>query len=123
MVQALQTLVPQAGEDGNDLGGIRMPEVQCAIATYTGWNLRSKAVGAAGYLMGNTGSYLPFDLIKIQQRFPDKASYLSCVESAASSLVERKLLLQRDIPSLIDSASQHWSWRLETRAISSVQTQ
>ena len=98
-----------------------MPEIECAIATYTGWNLRSERVGATTYLLGNTGSYLPFDPSKIRQRFPEQRSYLACVEAAAESLVKRKFLLPRDVRGLMDSATRHWSWRLETSAISSVQ--
>ena len=33
-------LVPQVDADGNELGGIHLPEITVPLATYTGWNLR-----------------------------------------------------------------------------------
>ncbi len=32
-------LVPQVDADGNELAGVKMPEVSVPLATYTGWNL------------------------------------------------------------------------------------
>jgi hypothetical protein len=121
VLRRFQTLVPQADAEGNDLGGIRMPEVACAIAAYTGWNVRSERIGAPGHLLGNTGSYLPFDVAKIQNKFATKAQYLSCVEAAANSLVDRRLLLRQDVAKLMDLASRHWSWRMDTRTTSAIQ--
>ncbi|HYP15480.1 MAG TPA: alpha/beta hydrolase domain-containing protein [Bryobacteraceae bacterium] len=114
-------LVPQADIEGNDLGGIRMPEVACPIAAYTGWNLRGEEIGSPGSLLGNTGSYLPFEVTKIRQRFATERQYLSCVEAASKSLVDRRLLLERDVPKLIDSALRHWSWRMDVRTTSAIQ--
>jgi hypothetical protein len=121
VMRPFRTLVPQADADGNDLGGVRMPEVECAIGAFTGWNLRSESIGAAGTLLGNTGSYLPFELKKIQGKFQGPEQYKACVAKAATSLVKRKFLLQRDVPKLVDAAERHWSWRMDTRAISAVQ--
>ena len=119
-LKRLTTLVPQADASGNDLGGVRMPEVQCAIAAYTGWNLRSEKIGASRYLLGNVGSYLPFTTAEITRRFPTEAAYLSCVNRAASSLVEQRFLLPADLPRLAESAAQHWRWRMEQRSLSSL---
>jgi hypothetical protein len=53
-------LVSQVDADGNELGGIRLPEVAVPLATYTGWNFRSPDIGGTSRLLGNTGSYIPF---------------------------------------------------------------
>lgn len=55
-----EALVPQVDSDGNELAGIRLPEIEVPIATYTGWSLRSAEVGAEGMLAGLDGSYVPF---------------------------------------------------------------
>ena len=89
-----------------------MPEVSCAIAAYTGWNLRAKEIGGSPYLLGNTGSYIPFSISKIQKKFPDEAAYVDCVEASALALSKRGMLLPRDIPSIKDAAGQHWRWRM-----------
>jgi len=51
--------VPKVDADGNDLGGIRMPELSVPAASYVGWNLRKPGF-AAGELCSLYGSYFPF---------------------------------------------------------------
>ena len=41
-----RTLVPAVDADGNEIAGIRLPDIAVPLATYTGWNLRKKEVGA-----------------------------------------------------------------------------
>src|SRR4029077_9040248 len=36
-------LVPKTDSDGNDVAGIRLPEIAVPLATYTGWALRANA--------------------------------------------------------------------------------
>lgn len=104
--------VPQADANGNDLGGLRMPELECSIAAYTGWNLRSERIGASSYLLGNTGSYVPFSNAEISKKFSDEAEYRSCVEHAAASLSKRGFLDAVDIPEVVKTATRHWKWRM-----------
>jgi hypothetical protein len=35
--------VPKTDADGNDIAGIRLPDVTVPLATYTGWSLRGGA--------------------------------------------------------------------------------
>src|SRR5688572_32309091 len=42
---AFAMLVPQVDADGNELAGIRMPELSVPVATYTGWNLFNEKSG------------------------------------------------------------------------------
>src|SRR5579859_2150997 len=56
---AYPTLVPQVDADGNDLGGIRLPEIAAPLATYTGWNLRDPSIGAPTERTAFLGSLLP----------------------------------------------------------------
>ena len=41
----LPFLVPQVDADGNEIGGILLPDVAVPLATYTGWNFRNPSVG------------------------------------------------------------------------------
>lgn len=120
VVRSYKTLVPQADADGNDLGGIRMPEVACAIAAYTGWNLRAERIGAPEYLLGNTGSYLPFKTADIEKRFSGEAAYRSCVDRGGAELARRGFLLPGDVARLTKAASQHWKWRMAQSNIDSL---
>ena len=46
--------------DGNEVAGIRPPELAAPLATFTGWNPRHPDQGAPGDLMSMMGSTLPF---------------------------------------------------------------
>jgi hypothetical protein len=122
-------LVPQADPDGNDLGGVRMAELQCPLASWTGWNLRPAAIGAEEYLRGNLGSYLVFPADRserlairdsrpsILERFAGEHAYIACVDKAASRLADSGFLLRTDIPEILEAASRHWRWRLKDTEI------
>lgn len=49
------TLIPAVDADGNEVAGIRLPDVAVPLGTYTGWNLRAAEFGAAGVLAGLDG--------------------------------------------------------------------
>src|SRR5262249_35969423 len=82
--QKYPTLVPQVDQDGNETSGIRMPEISVPLASYTGWNLRSKHIGAPEELYSMVGSWIPFPLneterenrkdprASIESRYPSK---------------------------------------------------
>ncbi len=83
------TLVPQVDADGNETSGIKMPEIAVPLASYTGWNLRSKAIGAPDELYSMVGSWIAFPVNKaarekrkdprlsIAERYPAKSDYLT----------------------------------------------
>ena len=113
-------LVPQVDSDGNDLAGIRMPEIQAPLATYTGWNLRSKEIGAPDQLFALVGSFIPFARTKaermksgdprlsIEERYSGKEDYLAKFEQVAKSLASQRYLLASDVPSLVQRGGAEW---------------
>ena len=50
--------VPKTDSDGNDIAGIRLPELTVPLATYTGWGLRSGEWANDG--CEASGQYIPF---------------------------------------------------------------
>src|SRR6185369_16207338 len=84
-------LVPQVDADGNEVSGIRVPELAVPLATYTGWNLRDTQIGAADVAMDMIGSFLPFARTKaerekagdprksIAERYASRESYVGKV--------------------------------------------
>ena len=46
--------------DGNEVTGIRLPDLTVPLATYAGWNLRHPDSGAPGQIMPQIGSTIPF---------------------------------------------------------------
>lgn len=116
------SLTPQVDADGNDLGGVRTPELAHPLATYTGWNLRTEAMGASNDLAANLGSYLPFARTKaereaqrdprrsIAERYQDEQHYLRLIRASAMELVEQRFLLERDVDAVVKAAEARWRW-------------
>ena len=50
--------MPKTDSDGNDIAGIRLPELVVPLATYTGWALRSGVWANDG--CEASGEYIPF---------------------------------------------------------------
>jgi hypothetical protein len=114
-------LVPQVDSDGNELAGLKMPEVAVPLATYTGWNLFNAESGPSTVLSSMQGSYIPLPRTRIdrerakdprpsiEERYQSREQYLDRVSAAAKELVQEGYLLQEDIPAIVDRASRHWA--------------
>ncbi|MBY0505506.1 MAG: hypothetical protein K2X03_16455 [Bryobacteraceae bacterium] len=103
-------LTPKPDADGNDLVGLKMPWVAVPLGAFTGWNLRSPLIGAAGGLLPQTGSYLPFPTARIQERYPSRATYLRQISDAAQRLVQDRFLLPEDIAAVEKMGARVWDW-------------
>ncbi len=122
----LPFLVPQVDADGNETGGIRLPEVAVPLAATTGWAFRSERVGAPNQLLTNTGSYLPFAATRaerekngdprpsIAERYQGRADYLRRVEDAARRLVDERYVLASDVAAIVERAGRHWDLLVPT---------
>jgi hypothetical protein len=114
--------VPQTDRDGNETSGIRMPNVQIPLATYTGWNLRSPEIGASDELFSMAGSFLPFARTKedrarsrdprpsIAERYAGREEYLRKYEAAARDLARSGYLLERDVPQIVKQGAEIWDY-------------
>jgi hypothetical protein len=117
---ALPYFVPQTDQDGIELAGIRLPNVEAPLATYTGWNFRNAAIGGADQLFPLLGSYVPFAATAAQraaakdprasiaERYASKQAYLNRVRAAGDKLVAARYLRAEDLPAVMDRAGQHW---------------
>ncbi|MEQ1948672.1 MAG: alpha/beta hydrolase domain-containing protein [Bryobacteraceae bacterium] len=115
-------MVPQVDADGIDIAGVRMPQVQVPLATYTGWNLRTKDIGGADQLFTQAGSMIPFAKTKaermqsgdprpsIEERYAGKDEYLKKFEAAAQALAKDGYLLQKDIPEIVKRGGAEWDF-------------
>ena len=114
-------LVPQVDSDGNELAGVKMPEVAVPLATYTGWNLFNAESGPATLLSSMQGSYIPLARTRadrerakdprpsIEERYQSREQYLARVTAAARELVQQGYLLEDDIVTLVDLANGRWN--------------
>ncbi|HEY7306431.1 MAG TPA: alpha/beta hydrolase domain-containing protein [Bryobacteraceae bacterium] len=104
------TFVPQVDADGNELGGIRMPEIAVPLASYTGWNLRSPSIGAPSELLSMIGSWIPFTKSSIVSRYRDEQEYLNRIDAAGRELVRSGFLLESDLARLHRRAAEEWEY-------------
>lgn len=121
-------LVPQVDEDGNEIGGIRLPDQAVPIGTLTGWNFRSPATGNPTAIVPLAGSMIPFaktaasrgtDPRKaFDERYHGKTDYLGRVTEAGLALVRQGYVLREDLPYLLERASAGWDW-IASRPLSS----
>ena len=108
-------MVPHVDADGNDVPGIRGPELEVPLATYTGWNFRPQ--GAAEKAMAAVnGSYLPFAKTRterlgkgdprpsIEERYGSRARFVKLVALASQRLVEERLILEEDADRFVERA-------------------
>lgn len=114
------TLVPQVDRDGNETSGIRLPEIQVPLGTYTGWNLRDPAIGAPDQLYSMVGAFFPFPRtrkereqsrdprLSIEERYASKQEFLAKIRQAASALAQSRYILAEDVSLLEQRASMMW---------------
>jgi hypothetical protein len=117
-------LVPAVDGDGNERAGIRLPELEAPLATYTGWNLFNADSGPEDVLSSMQGSYIPFARDEaereakgdprrsIRERYTSREQYLGLVAGAALRLVQERYLLPEDLPRILESAGGHWDYRM-----------
>ena len=117
---AYPAMVPRVDADGNEVSGVRLPELRVPLATYTGWNLRHPSVGAPDQQFSLIGSMAAFARTKaerektgdprlsMEERYPSRADYLSKVEAAARELAGQRFLLESDIANVVALAGRHW---------------
>jgi hypothetical protein len=116
----LPYLVPQVDRDGNELGGLRLPEVTVPLSTYTGWNFRNDKIGGTEQQFALMGGYVPLANTKaereqkqdprlsIEERYQSREHYLKLVREAAAPLVKSGYLLADDVPTILQRAGDHW---------------
>jgi hypothetical protein len=109
--------VPQVDEAGNDLGGVRYPDMEAPIATYIGWALRKPGF-AEGELMMTNGCIKAFARTKaereklgdprlsIEERYPTHQAYIDKVKHAVDELVKEGFLLPEDGTSYVEAAQR-----------------
>jgi hypothetical protein len=112
-------MVPKTDADGNDLAGIKPVEVAVPLATYTGWDLRSKPWAENEDCEGG-GQFIPFPStraerertgdprLSIEERYRDFADYRNQVHAYVDELIRRRLLLPDDEAALKGRLATQW---------------
>ena len=108
-------LVSGVDEDGNEVAGIRMPDVSVPVATHSGWNPRDPSTGAPEQIVPMNGMTLYFarsvderevgdERPAIDERYRDRDDYREQVTRAAQALVASRYLLAEDVGVVVSAA-------------------
>jgi Alpha/beta hydrolase domain len=113
--RSYDTLVCGLDTDGNEIAGVRLPDIAVPLGTYTGWNLYC-APYPEGDLADRDGSFLAFAATEaerrqtgdrrrsVAERYAHRTAYLAQVERVVASLVGARLLLREDAERYIEQA-------------------
>ncbi|HEY1544330.1 MAG TPA: alpha/beta hydrolase domain-containing protein [Xanthobacteraceae bacterium] len=108
--------VPKTDSDGNDIAGIRLPELVVPLATYTGWGLRSGVWANDG--CEASGQFIPFAATKatriasgdprpsVAERYSSYSNYRQKVIQSVNDLVRRRFLICDDTQDIISRLLQ-----------------
>ena len=102
--------VSAVDSDGNEVAGIRLPQIAVPLGTHTGWNVYKAQPDA---LADRDGSFIAFARTKAEreaasdprpsltERYGNLAEYVARLKAAAETLVAERLLLQDDADRLV----------------------
>ena len=107
--------VCQVDADGNEVAGLRLPDVVAPIGTYAGWNPMPAGQGYPDNA-DMLGSFIPFATtraerlasddprLSLEERYGTQAGYVAAVEAAARALEAEELLLAEDRERIVAAA-------------------
>ena len=109
--------VSKVDHDGNEIAGIRLPDVAAPIATTTGWGLRAAAFGGGPWDgCESSGQWIAFKTTKaervtagdsrpsLEERYKSHDGYVKAVAKEARKLEQRRLLLPEDVQRYVEAA-------------------
>jgi hypothetical protein len=120
-------LLPQVDADGNEVDGLRSPELAVPLATYAGWSLYDAAYGRDDELVSLQGSFIPLPLdeaqrelnhdprLSIAERYRDRDHYLDLIAEHARPLIAQGYVRAEDLPRILERARDHWTRLVDRR--------
>ncbi len=118
--QPYVSYVSAVDADGNELAGIRLPDIRVPVATHAGWVSRHPEIGSAGQLLDMMGLTLPFPATEAEReqrgdprasiaaRYRDRADYVEQTRAAALRLVDDGYLLAEDVELAVELATKQY---------------
>ncbi|MCY3557939.1 MAG: alpha/beta hydrolase domain-containing protein [Chloroflexi bacterium] len=103
-----QGYVSAIDEHGNEVAGLRLPDLTQPLGIHTGWNPRHPDTGGEDLTSHFVGLTQWFDRDEILARYGDRESYLSRVKSDAEALAKEHLILADDIDLVVANCADRW---------------
>jgi hypothetical protein len=119
---AYPCLVPAVDGDGNEAGGIRLPDLELPVATHAGWNLRHPETGAPEQtipMQGFSNFFAPTRASRdeakdsrqsVEERYRSRSEYLARVRDAAQRLADERYLLEEDVDVVVAACGEHYDF-------------
>lgn len=113
-------LVSAIDTDGNEVAGVRLPDVSVPVGSHAGWNPRDPETGSPDQIVPMNGLTLFFPATvaerertgdprpSIAERYTDAADYEVRVRAAAMALVTDRYLLEEDVDVTVAAAMERY---------------
>ncbi len=110
--------VSQIDADGNDMAGIRLPELTVPLGTHLGWSVMKEGSGFPDSC-GQHGTFIPFAKTRdermaagdprpsLEERYGDEVTFSEKIEAAANQLMMQGFLLREDVERITRRAREH----------------
>jgi len=114
------SLVSAIDTDGNEVAGVRLPDLTVPVGSHIPWNLRHPSIGSPEQIISMLGSTIFFAPTRearhlsndprpsIEERYPSRESYLEQVRKEAQILVNQRYLLAEDMDLVIHSCAERY---------------
>ncbi|MEM7751462.1 MAG: alpha/beta hydrolase domain-containing protein [Pseudomonadota bacterium] len=112
--------VSDVDDDGNETGGVRMPDMMVPVATHTGFNVRHPKSGGDGQILEYVGLTHPFARTEAERqsngdprpsmeaRYPTREDYIAKVTTAAQDLARDRYIMDEDIELCVAIAAERY---------------
>lgn len=118
--------VSNVDSDGNEIAGLRLPDLTVPLGTHAGWNPRHPDTGAPEQIMSMQGFTQFFARTQaereangdprpsIEERYPSRDAYLAEVRNQAELLAHDRYILTEDIDVVVSDAAERWESLIST---------
>ena len=113
-------LVSTVDSDGNELAGVRLPDITQPVATNAGWNLRDSETGSPDQqaLMLGFSRWFPATREEreanndirpsIEERYENRDSYIKLVKRDTEKLKQNGFVLEQDVDLVVQNATDRY---------------
>jgi hypothetical protein len=118
--EAYPCFVAAVDADGNEVAGLRLPDVTVPVGTHTGWNPRAPETGAPEQVVPMQGfsrflaatreqrEAVGDPRLSLEERYESRESYLQRVRAEAERLVSERYVLAEDVERVVASAAERF---------------